>query len=89
MLGASAFSPEQLEVELDWIDEHVGGKPYGVDLLVPAKYIGVEEGGLDAAKLGDMIPDEHKQFVNGILERYGVPPIPAEETRRVRRGPAC
>ena len=48
MLGAVAFSPEQLEIELDWIDEHIGGKPYGVDLLVPAKYIGVEEGGLDA-----------------------------------------
>ena len=46
VLGAVAFSPEQLEIELDWIDEHIGGKPYGVDLLVPAKYIGVEEGGL-------------------------------------------
>src|SRR5687768_2118359 len=86
VLGAVAFSPTQLEVELDWIDEHVGGKPYGVDLLVPAKYIGVEEGGLDSSKLGEMIPEEHKRFVNGILEKYGVPPIPAEEDVVVRRG---
>src|SRR5690349_17013853 len=31
VLGALAFSPDQLEIELSWIDEHVGGKPYGVD----------------------------------------------------------
>jgi NAD(P)H-dependent flavin oxidoreductase YrpB (nitropropane dioxygenase family) len=86
VLGAVAFSPQQLEIELDWIDEHVGGKPYGVDLLVPAKYIGVEDGGLDAGKLGEMIPEEHKAFVNGILAKYDVPPIPEEETVQVRRG---
>jgi NAD(P)H-dependent flavin oxidoreductase YrpB (nitropropane dioxygenase family) len=86
VLGAVAFSPQQLEIELDWIDEHVGGKPYGVDLLVPAKYVGVEEGGLDSTKLGEMIPEEHRRFVNGVLEKYGVPPIPEEETVMVRRG---
>jgi len=37
VLGALAFpSPEALEVELRWIDEHVGGKPYGVDVVMPA-----------------------------------------------------
>jgi len=86
VLGAVAFSPAQLEIELDWIDEHVGGRAYGVDLLVPAKYIGVEEGGLDASKLDEMIPEEHKRFVNSILEKYGVPTIPADEAVQVRRG---
>lgn len=86
VLGAVAFSPQQLEIELDWIDEHVGGKPYGVDLLVPAKYIGVEEGGFDSSKLGEMIPAEHKAFVDGILAKYGVPPIPDDEKVVVRRG---
>jgi NAD(P)H-dependent flavin oxidoreductase YrpB (nitropropane dioxygenase family) len=86
VLGAVAFSPAQLEIELDWIDEHAGGRRYGVDLLVPAKYIGVEEGGLDATKLDEMIPEEHKRFVNGILEKYGVPAIPADEAVQVRRG---
>ena len=36
VLGALAFSNEQLEVELRWLDEHVGGKPYGVDVVMPA-----------------------------------------------------
>ena len=36
VLGAIGFSPEQLEIELRWIDEHVGGKPYGVDIVMPA-----------------------------------------------------
>ena len=37
VLGAVGFSPEQLEIELDWIDENVGGKPYGVDTVMPQK----------------------------------------------------
>ena len=51
VLGALAFSPEQLEVELSWIDDHVGGKPYGVDVVMPASYAGKEQA-LDQA-LGD------------------------------------
>src|SRR4051812_285192 len=51
VLGAVAFSPEELEVELDWIDDHVGDKPYGVDIIVPAKYTGVEQGGMTRREL--------------------------------------
>ena len=43
VLGALAFSPEQLEIELKWIDEHVDGKPYGVDIVMPAKYEGKDD----------------------------------------------
>ena len=43
VLGAVGFSPEQLEVELKWIDEHVGDKPYGVDIVIPGKYEGMGE----------------------------------------------
>ena len=38
VLGALAFSPQQLEIELEWIDDHVDGKPYGVDIVMPASY---------------------------------------------------
>ena len=38
VLGASSFTPEQLEIELRWIDEHVDGKPYGLDIVVPGRY---------------------------------------------------
>ena len=40
VLGATAYTPEQLDRELAWIDEHVGGKPYGADIIVPAKIRG-------------------------------------------------
>ena len=42
VLGALAFSPEQLDIELNWIDEHVDGKPYGVDTVMPQKSVDVE-----------------------------------------------
>ena len=38
VLGAATFSPEQLEVELAWIDRHTDGKPYGVDVIIPSTY---------------------------------------------------
>src|SRR5512145_2677670 len=40
VLGAVGFSAEQLEIELKWIDEHVGDRPYGVDIVIPGKYEG-------------------------------------------------
>ena len=43
VLGAVGFTPEQLEVELQWIDEHIGDKPYGVDIVIPGKYEGMDE----------------------------------------------
>jgi NAD(P)H-dependent flavin oxidoreductase YrpB (nitropropane dioxygenase family) len=79
VLGAVAMTPDMLDMELDWIESEVGDKPYGVDVLVPAKYIGSEEGGLSGNKLAEMIPDEHRKFVNDLMERYGVPPLPDDE----------
>jgi NAD(P)H-dependent flavin oxidoreductase YrpB (nitropropane dioxygenase family) len=76
VLGALAFSNEQLEVELDWIDQHVGGKPYGVDVVMPVSYMGAEQGGIDKAQLEAMIPEQHRRFVQETLERYNVPKLP-------------
>ena len=44
VLGALAFSPEQLELELKWIDEHVNGRPYGVDVVMPVKTVDRDAG---------------------------------------------
>ena len=52
VLGAVAHSPEQLDIDLDWIEDEVKGKPYGVDLLVPEKFAGSDEGGLDRDAAG-------------------------------------
>ena len=80
VLGALAFSSEQLQVELQWIDQHVDGRPYGVDVVVPVSYAGAEQGGLDKATLEAMVPDEHKQFIERTLARYEVPGLPEGES---------
>src|SRR5215475_1092079 len=84
VLGAVGFSPEQLEIELKWIDEHVGNKPYGVDIVIPGKYEGMGE--MDPAKLEaelkKMIPLQHREFCAKILADHGVPELPGDEPRR-------
>jgi NAD(P)H-dependent flavin oxidoreductase YrpB (nitropropane dioxygenase family) len=78
VLGAVAHSPEQLDVDLKWIKERTGGKPFGVDLLMPRKYAGAEQGGLDAGGLRAMLSEEHRQWIDELLERYGVPALPPQ-----------
>ncbi len=87
VLGAVAHTPEQLDVDLAWIRERTGGRPFGVDLLMPRKYVGNEEGKLDAAGLRAMLPEEHRQWIDELLERYGVPalPAPGEDGERTGR----
>jgi NAD(P)H-dependent flavin oxidoreductase YrpB (nitropropane dioxygenase family) len=82
VLGALAFSPEQLEIELSWIDEHCGGKPYGVDVVMPVKSADREAGLHDekqlAQQLRGMISQAHWDYVEKILADHGVPPLPEE-----------
>ena len=82
VLGAVAHTPEQLQIDLDWIDAEVGDRPYGVDLLLPQKYVGADEGGLRRDDLRQLLPAEHQQFVDDILQRYGVPELPDGEVPR-------
>ncbi len=81
VLGAVGFPPEQLEIELKWIDEHVGDLPYGVDIVIPGKYEGMGE--VDPAKLEaalqEAIPPQHRQFVEDVLAKHGVPKLPEGE----------
>src|SRR5918997_2041919 len=85
VLGAVAHSPEQLDVDLTWIEKEVKGKPFGVDLLVPEKFAGSDEGGLDRDALTSLLPDEHRAWLDEMLDRYGVPPLP-EDARGIVRG---
>ena len=97
VLGALAFSPEQLEIELNWIDEHIDGKPYGVDIVMPAKYVG-KGGGAEASvqSLDALIPDEHRRVRRRAARRVRHPAAPRGAERwggeggraqRRRRGP--
>jgi NAD(P)H-dependent flavin oxidoreductase YrpB (nitropropane dioxygenase family) len=79
VLGAVAHSPEQLEIDLNWIEAELGDRPYGVDLIVPAKYAGSDNGGLTMADIVGLIPDEHRRFVDRLMEKYDVPPLPDDE----------
>jgi len=78
VLGAVGFSPEQLKEELDWIDEHIGDKPYGVDIVIPQKYEGMEAVSAEEMEkqLWAMVPQEHIDFAQQLLANAGVPEWP-------------
>lgn len=71
VLGAAGHRPESLEVELDWIDKNVDGKPYGVDLIVPTSMAN-KDGGFTPEQIEAAIPPEHKAYVDHILAEHGV-----------------
>jgi NAD(P)H-dependent flavin oxidoreductase YrpB (nitropropane dioxygenase family) len=79
VLGCVRFNDAaEMDKVLDWMDASTDGKPYGVDVVMPAK-VPAEGAAIDLTKL---IPDGHKEFVDSTLRKLGVPPLPADtETR--------
>lgn len=73
VLGATAMTAEQLEIELAWINDHIEGKPYGVDLIVPTAFESKGES-VPNEEMVARIPDEHRAFVRRVLEEYGIDP---------------
>ena len=59
------------------MDENTDGKPYGVDIVMPAK-VPTEGTAVDIDKL---IPQTHRDFVAKTLADLGVPPLPEDEER--------
>ncbi|TDC82899.1 nitronate monooxygenase [Actinomadura sp. 7K507] len=82
VLGAVAYSPDRLEEELSWIDDHVGGRPYGVDVLVPGKIDKAAEGGGGLDAMLAAVPDEHWNFLVGLFAKYDVPLPDFEKAKR-------
>lgn len=81
VLGAVGFTPEQLEIECAWIDEHIGDHPYGVDIVIPNKYEGMNtdmSGEELAEMLKKMVPQQHLDFAKKILADHGVPTADAD-----------
>ena len=78
VLGAVGFSPEQLEFELDWIDDHVDGKPYGVDTVMPQKAVDVHGANPEEMlqQIRSMIDANHWRYVDELMERFDLPPLP-------------
>ena len=50
VLGVVGHTPESVAIELNWLDAHTNGKPYGVDLIVPTSIDG-KDGGLTPAEI--------------------------------------
>jgi NAD(P)H-dependent flavin oxidoreductase YrpB (nitropropane dioxygenase family) len=70
VLGAAGYNAETLETELRWIDEHIDGMPYGVDLIAPTSMAITDD---DTSE--DMlarVPDEHRQFARNILASHQI-----------------
>ncbi|MFI6340298.1 NAD(P)H-dependent flavin oxidoreductase [Streptomyces sp. NPDC050535] len=74
VLGAVRYTaPEDLRRDLDWMEANVDGRPYGLDVVMPAKK--VEAPGdrtLTEADVEAMIPEGHRQYVRDTLAKYGV-----------------
>lgn len=72
VLGAVGLTPERLEEELSWIDDQVGGKPYGLDLIVPNRIAEEAKGDVSAEDLRKAIPDAHLDFARAKLAEYDI-----------------
>ena len=70
VLGAVGLTPEKLEQELNWIDENIDGKPYGIDLLIPYRMDHKNENSQTSDDLKALIPKEYYNFVDNILEAH-------------------
>jgi len=79
VLGATAHSPDTIEQELKWIDDHVGGKPYGVDVLIPENMSTAGETNVTWKSLEARVPEAHRDFTRNLLKRYDIelaaPPV--------------
>lgn len=82
VLGMARMSPDRVEAELAWIDEHIGGKPYGIDVLMPSRFDDSSDMKFDPEHL---LPREHVDFVRNMLDEAGVPPLPEDEAAEIKR----
>ncbi len=77
VLGAVGYTPEQLEIELKWIDENIGDHTYGVDIVIPNKYEGMDS--------TDLSPEVLKKQLNALVPRGA----PASSRARSSPTTAC
>jgi NAD(P)H-dependent flavin oxidoreductase YrpB (nitropropane dioxygenase family) len=77
VLGASGFTPDELDIELTWLDGHCGGRSYGIDVLIPLKY------GAGSEDLNGNIPEAHKEFIAGLMKKYDVPELPPDQQKEL------
>lgn len=67
--GATRSTPDEIEAGLSTMAAELGDRPYGIDLVIPA---GMPERD-NRDEIEAAIPDGHREFVDSLRERYGVP----------------
>jgi NAD(P)H-dependent flavin oxidoreductase YrpB (nitropropane dioxygenase family) len=72
VLGATAHTPETVERELKWIDAHVDGKPYGIDVLIPENISTAGEKNVTRKSLEARVTPAHRAFTRELLKKYDV-----------------
>jgi NAD(P)H-dependent flavin oxidoreductase YrpB (nitropropane dioxygenase family) len=72
VLGATTHSPDSIEQELKWIDDHVHGKPYGLDVLIPENISTSGEKDVSWKSLESRVSPEHRAFTRDLLKKNGV-----------------
>jgi NAD(P)H-dependent flavin oxidoreductase YrpB (nitropropane dioxygenase family) len=78
VLGTTHVTPEQLDIELAWLNAHTEDKNYGVDLMFASD----ARQEFERMNIGDVdkyIPEEHRRFVDALMKKYGVPELPPGE----------
>jgi len=72
VLGATVHTPDTLERELKWIDDHVDGKPYGIDVLIPENISTAGEKDVTWKSLETRVPQEHRNYTRDLLKKYDI-----------------
>jgi len=85
VLGAAGYNAETLEIELNWIDEHIDGLPYGVDLIAPTS-MAITDANNSPAEIESMIPVEHRRFATSILAQYNIETADVYDDQRAGGG---
>ena len=70
--GGALNTPEQIEIDIQWIERQVEGRPYGIDLMLPSKFVDLSQEEMQAH-----IPEAHRKFLDGMMERFDVPQLDA------------
>jgi NAD(P)H-dependent flavin oxidoreductase YrpB (nitropropane dioxygenase family) len=70
VLGGTRFTPESLETELRWIEDHCDGRPFGIDIIFPENLVVREVE--TPAQIMARLPVEHQRFVEDLMARHGL-----------------
>lgn len=85
VLGAAGYNAETLEVELSWIDEHIDGLPYGVDLIAPTS-MAITDHNNSPEEIAAMVPVGHQDFAANILAQHNIDTADVYATQRIGAG---